>query len=356
MSEWYHKLWQREGPSGFGYRALLGLLTPAESAYRVAVSTRSWAYDRGLLKSVSPPIPTLVVGNLTVGGSGKTPMAAWMARRLEHLGRKPSIVMRGYGDDESDVHRLLNPTLKVYVSPDRVAGVRRAHEEGCDVAVLDDAFQHRALRAPANIVLVAAEDFSDRPRLLPRGPWRETLKALKRATLAVTTRKTASRAEAERVSDRLSLLEPALPQAQACIALSGMAIYDGARGSLSEPRAFDRTRYRLAVAGVAKPETVWTQLGEAGLSLGRCRAYPDHHRYTREDVQQISHEAAGEAIVATLKDAVKLGPLIGSDLAIHVPIQQVIWESGDKELETLLANLLGEPDCSPWGESGEPGY
>ncbi|KPK55844.1 MAG: hypothetical protein AMS21_13195 [Gemmatimonas sp. SG8_38_2] len=340
MTEWYHRLWQRDGASGFGYRALTVLLTPAEGAYRAAVSARSWAYDRGVLKSASPPIPTLIVGNLTVGGSGKTPMAAWIARRLEQRGRRPSIVMRGYGDDESDVHRLLNPSLKVYVSPDRVAGVRRAYEEGCDVAVLDDAFQHRAIRAHANIVLVAAEDFSNSPRLLPRGPWRETLKALRRATLVITTRKTASRQEAERVSDQLSRLEPALPQAQACIAVSGMSTYDGAGGTLGEPRALERKRYPLAVAGVAKPETVWAQLREAGLSVGRCRAYPDHHRYTREDVEQISREAAGEAIVATLKDAVKLGPLSGSAVEIHVPLQQVILESGDRELETLLANLL----------------
>lgn len=343
MSEWYHQLWWRGRPSGAAYRALSTLLAPAEGAYRVAISARAWAYDRGWLKSAAAPIPTLVIGNLTVGGTGKTPVTAWFADRLRRRGRVPAIVMRGYGGDEVKVHRMLNSAVPVHVSTDRVTGVRRASERGADIAVLDDAFQHRAIRADANVVLVAVEGFMDSPRLLPRGPWREPLQALDRATLVVITRKVASQEEAASVSQRLAELEPALPRAQAHIGLSGIARYDGASGEIGEPVGLDGFRCALAVAGVANPETVWAQLREAGASVDRCRAFADHHRYTQGEIAQITREAAGGPLVTTLKDAVKLGQVLPAELEMYVPLQQVIWESGEEEIECLLANLSSGP-------------
>jgi tetraacyldisaccharide 4'-kinase len=108
------------------------------------------------------------------------PIAAWIARQLQADGHSPAVVMRGYGGDEETVHRLLNPSIPVFVSADRVKGIERAKQAAADVAVLDDAFQHRALRADAYIVLLAAEEWTERARLLPRGPWREPLAALRR--------------------------------------------------------------------------------------------------------------------------------------------------------------------------------
>jgi tetraacyldisaccharide 4'-kinase len=319
MSDWHQQLWSRDGPHGPAYRALFSLLGPAEWAFRFGVAARSWAYDRGLLSSARSPIPTLAVGNLTVGGTGKTPLTAWLAGSLNSCGTRTAIVMRGYGADEDRVHRLLNPDVPVYVSADRVAGVKEAHASGAEVAVLDDAFQHRALRADAYIVLFSAEEWNEAPHLLPRGPWREPLSALDRAGLIVTTRKVAPREESARVSERLAELQPLLPRADAYIGF----------------------RCGLAVAGVAKPETVWTQLEVAGLRIEKRRAFSDHHRYSEAEISEIGEAAGPGPLVATLKDAVKLAPALPPGIEMYVALQSVVWESGADKVDQLIANLAG---------------
>src|SRR5690348_7442624 len=130
-----------------------------------------------------PVLPTLSVGNVTVGGTGKTPVAAWIAAELIDRGARPAIVLRGYGDDEPLVHARLNPDVPVIVAPDRLEGIARAAASGADVAVLDDAFQHRRAQRTADIVLVSAERWTRTPRLLPAGPWRESLRALRRTSM-----------------------------------------------------------------------------------------------------------------------------------------------------------------------------
>ena len=343
MNEWHSRLWRPEGPEGIHNRALSALLTPAEIAYRLAVSVRGWAYDRRLLASQSGAIPTLVVGNLTVGGTGKTPMAAWFARRLAQLGERPAIVLRGYGGDETLVHQTLNPGVPVYAYPDRLSGVERAGDEGASVAILDDGFQHRALRPDAAVAMVSAEEYADHPRLLPRGPWREPLGSLDRATLVVVTRKRVSEREATAVMGRLAARQRAGPQARAYIGLAGVARFDAGSGALGEVQNLQGFRGKLAVAGVAHPQLVWSQLSEAGAVVEQHMAFPDHHGYSSDEVEEISREASGGALVATLKDAVKLGRVLDPEIEIHVPVQQVIWESGREEIDCMLANLLEMP-------------
>jgi tetraacyldisaccharide 4'-kinase len=311
-----------------------------ELIYRGAVRTRGWAYDRRFFRSAAAPIPTLAVGNLTVGGTGKTPVTAWIASRLGALGHPVAVVMRGYGGDEVAVHRLLNPGVPIHVNRDRIAGVLEAQRAGAQVAVLDDAFQHRAIVADVSLVLIAVEDGVESPRMLPRGPWREPLAALDRATLVVTTRKSATRARADEVAKRISELEPGLPQAQAHLRLAGLANFDNSSGELGELQPLSGFHCRLAIAGVAKPETLWAQLRQAGVEVEEERAFPDHHRYRAAEVERIRREAAAGPLVMTLKDAVKLGPALGPAVAIHAPIQEVVWERGGEEIECLLANLL----------------
>ncbi len=338
---WYRGLWQPAGRVEPVYRLLSALLVPLEGAYRAVIFARSWAYDRRLLRSVAAPIPALTVGNLTVGGTGKTPITAWFAARLAALGHSPAVVMRGYGGDEVAVHRLLNPTVPVYVAPQRVAGVLEAQRAGAGVVVLDDAFQHRAFLAHASLALIAAEDGLDSPRLLPRGPWREPLAALERATIVVTTRKAASRAMADEVATRIAERVPELPRAQAHLGLAGLAPYDSQTGGLGDLRPLAGSRCRLAVAGIARPETLWAQLSEAGVVVEERRSFPDHHRYRPADVERIRRDLAGGSLIATLKDAVKLGPALGREVAIQVPVQDVSWERGQEEIECLLAKLVG---------------
>ena len=137
------RVWYGEG---WSERLARAVLAPAGWSYAAVVAARNALYDHGLLRSRPAAIPALSLGNLTVGGTGKTPIAAWAAARLATAGARPAVVLRGYGDDESLVHARLNPGLVVVTDADRVRGVARARELGADCAILDDGFQHRRIR------------------------------------------------------------------------------------------------------------------------------------------------------------------------------------------------------------------
>jgi hypothetical protein len=126
------KIWAADGPAAWA-------LAPLSWVFRAVTGVRNALYDVGVLRSHSLGLPAVSVGNLSVGGTGKTPVSAWVAAELMRLGGRPAIVMRGYGADEPLVHRRLNPDVPVYVNADRVAGAREAAAGGATVVVLDDA-------------------------------------------------------------------------------------------------------------------------------------------------------------------------------------------------------------------------
>lgn len=340
MNTWYRRLWYNEA-GGRAFVKLLGLgLAPAEWAYRAAVFTRNAAYDRGWIKSRSAPIPTLAIGNLSVGGTGKTPMAAWFVQALRERGCRAAIVMRGYGGDEVEVHRQLNPANPVYVDPNRLRALQVAQREGTDVAVLDDAFQHRALQSDAAVVLIAAEEWTTRRHLLPRGPWREPLSALDRASLIVVTRKTATSEAAVQVARTIAELSPGHALGRVEIGIDGLAEYGKDSLYESEPvGSIDGLRCAVALAGVARPEAVWRQLEQLGIGIERRWPRPDHHRYRQAEIRELSRLASSGPIIATLKDAVKLRPALGPGVRILVPVQSIIWEAGEPEAIRLLTDI-----------------
>src|SRR5215472_1325094 len=184
-------------------------LAPAAAAYALVAASRRNLYDRHVLRTHTPALPAISVGNLTVGGTGKTPVAAWIASSLRDRHCHPGIVLRGYaGGDEAAVHRTLNPDVPVVVDPDRLAGIRALARVGCDVAVLDDAFQHRRVRRVLDVVLVSADAWPDVRWPLPSGPWRESLHALRRADLVLITRKSASSATVDAARDAVRRVAP----------------------------------------------------------------------------------------------------------------------------------------------------
>ena len=172
-----------------GARAVRSALLPASWVFGAIVARRNARFDAATLRRAA--LPSLSVGNLTVGGTGKTPVAAWCVEQLRARGARPAIVMRGVGDDEWRVHGLLNPGTPVIVSADRSDGVFTARARGADCVVLDDAFQHRQAARVADVVLVSADGFSGRAHLLPAGLYREPLTALRRAQAVLVTDKAA---------------------------------------------------------------------------------------------------------------------------------------------------------------------
>lgn len=325
--------------AGAGAGAARAALAPLAYLYGAGAAVRGALYDAGLLPAHALAVPAVSVGNLSVGGTGKTPTAAWLAAQLAARGARPAIVLRGYGADEPLVHRTVNPDVPVIVSPDRVAGVARAASQGADVVVLDDAFQHRRARRDADIVVVNADRWvAGGHRLLPAGPLREPVRALRRGTLLLVTRRAVPPDVAAAVASDLGRIAPNVPVATAALGLGELRRVDADE----RRRLAELTGARISViAGVGDPDALERQLRAAG-ALVTLRAFADHHRFTDADVALLAREAAAaERAVCTLKDAVKLRerwPRAAPPL--WYVSQQFVLESGQPAMEGLLAAVL----------------
>ncbi len=354
MSRLIEGLWYGTGPVARSGRLLLG---PAEWLYGVTAARRNAKYDLHSQPAPGSPVrasvlPCLSVGNLTVGGTGKTPFAAWCVRRLRELGARPSIVMRGYGDDEWKVHGILNPGVPVIVSPDRIDGVLTARTRGADCAVLDDAFQHRRASRVSDIVLVSADQFTPWIHLLPRGPYRERPEALRRASAVVITQKSSTPEETASVARYLAQAAPGVPQVRARIVPDRIhlaALLVGAAGKsvkndalLSHDIQWLRGRKLQVVSGIGNPGAFEAQMASLGVDIVRAHRFRDHHTYTAKDVQWIADSAGNaDAAICTLKDAVKLAQLWPQQApALWYVSQSVRIDSGSEVLEAELQRVI----------------
>jgi tetraacyldisaccharide 4'-kinase len=331
--------------TGLGARAARLALMPASLLYRVGAAVHAGLYRSGLRHARPLALPAISVGNLTVGGTGKTPVAAWIASLLVRQGAHPAIVMRGYGDDEPLVHERLNPEVPVVVSPDRVRGAERAATLGADVVVLDDAFQHRRAARMADLVLLSADRWASSPRLLPAGPWREPLSALRRASMVLVTRKAASPAAASAVADTIRHRFPGIPVGVAALSLQELRAATGESTMPLEALAGARA---LAIVAIGDPSAFLRQLAATDATV-RAAVFPDHHAYTHAEVTRLaSMMAAGEIAVCTLKDAVKLSPHWPREAPpLWYVSQSVMVEEGRDALDALIMRVLSARSGQP---------
>ena len=299
----------------------VALLTPPALVYRAAVAWRNHRYDRPGA-SVHPGIPVISIGNLTVGGTGKTPLTAWIASHLLEEGRRPAVVSRGYGGgsgrgpcfvsrgmgplvpasvggDEPVLLARRLPGVMVVVGSDRVAGARAAREAGADVVVLDDGFQHRRLARDLDLVLLDARDPFGAYRLLPSGPLREPVASLARAHAVLVTR--------SRPGEPFPFLERVirrhagdLPVLRAGHRTAGFV---DARGNAQPPPA-----RAVAFSGIGSPDAFLADLLGEGVEVAAERRFPDHHRYRDAELAEIEALARthGAVPVATEKDLARL--------------------------------------------------
>lgn len=325
------------GSSAAAQVARLPLL-PFSLLYGATMRLRAAAYRGRLLRTDRLPLPTVAVGNLSVGGTGKTPVAAWIAAHYVALGSKPGILLRGYGGDEALVHHRLVPEAVVVTDPDRREGARRAVAGGAQVLVLDDAFQLLSVRRDLNIAVVSAESADGAQWTLPAGPWREAWQALARADWIVVTRKRVGREAAEQVAERLAARQPGRAVSVAHLTHDR---FEGLQSGASHPAAVVQGRRVVAAAGIADPESFAAQLEGLGANV-HLLAYQDHHPYPQSDVDRLVGASAGaDYVVVTEKDAVKLRgrwpreapePLVAV-LAVH-------WERNGRQLEQALEAVL----------------
>ena len=332
------------------------LLRPAELMYRGVVSRRNARFDAQDVEATSRSrlLPAVSIGNLTVGGTGKTPIAAWCVKQLRQRGANPAIVMRGYGDDEWRVHTKLNPGTQVVVSPDRVGGMITARTRGADCAVLDDAFQHRRAPRIVDIVLISVDSWTDEVRLLPAGPYREGLESLSRASLVILTRKTADDAATIRVTRAIEKASSRLPLAVARFAPGNLRL--AAALAAQVPEAQSRTpepqwpvswlagKRIVALSAIGNPASFEAQLREAGAFLQDARRYRDHHVFSVADAEDVARRAQGaDGVVCTLKDAVKLATLWPRQAPpLWYVSQTVVIDRGADLLEASLQRVLAD--------------
>jgi tetraacyldisaccharide 4'-kinase len=320
-------------------RVMRAALAPASWLYGAGVASRARRFIHDDTAVHGSAVPVLSIGNITVGGTGKTPVAAWAAAALRQKGATPAIVMRGYGDDEPLVHVRLNPDVRVVVDADRVRGVQRARNAAADCAILDDGFQHRRIARNSDWVLISAERWRDDLRLLPAGPLREPVQAMERADVLLVTRKSAALDEAERIAARMGRRFPAL----------GVAVTHLAPDALVDPQTGDRRpsawlegKPVVGVAAVGEPAAFFAQLRALGAHVEE-RPFRDHHAFTDSDVASLVRTASrSDGLICTLKDAVKLAPRWPPGAAPLLYVSQVVViERGgaalDRALEAVLA-------------------
>jgi len=314
-------------------------LTVVAAGYGRMLGAREWLYRRGVLRARDVPAVVVSIGNLTVGGTGKTPAAELAAVTLASLGRRPAIVSRGYrrrsrgvqvvadtasirldpdeaGDEPFLLARRL-PGVPVVVGANRHEAASLAVERfGIDAVVLDDGFQHRTLRKDLEIVMVRGRTPWGNGHMLPRGPLREPLSALARADLVVATG--ADESDVGAVRDTVSRYAPHVPVLT--------ATYTPARcwrAGRMETVALDRLAGLrvLAFAGVASPDSFARTLKDLGVILEDVVTFDDHHWYSRADLAELGARAERtgvDALVTTEKDWVRLRGLPLPARPLHV--------------------------------------
>ncbi len=312
-------------------------LLPASGLWRGAMAVRGLAYRRGWLAVRDLPLPSVAVGNLTVGGSGKTPIAIWIARHYAAKGLVPGILLRGYGGDEELVHQHDVPTAVVVADPDRAAGAERALANGAQVLVLDDAYQRLDVRRDLNIAVVSAETTRAVRWPLPAGPWREGWSALDRADVVVVTRKRATPDAALSLAHELQKQVPG----PVAIAHLGLRVLEGlVSGRRTEASALAGMRV-VAASGIADPDAFVAQVKGTGAAV-QVATWKDHHDYRDEDVAWLAHAARrADHVVVTQKDAVKLRDRWPA--AVPEPLVALLdleWEVGGDRIAAALEAVV----------------
>jgi tetraacyldisaccharide 4'-kinase len=308
-------------------------LLPVSGLWRLAMDSRLMAYRRGWIAVRDLPLPSVAVGNLTVGGSGKTPIATWAARHYVTRGLKPGILLRGYGDDETLFHRHAVPEAVVVADADRAAGAERALANGAQVLVLDDAYQRLDVHRDLNLLVMSAETTRAVRWPLPAGPWREGWSALDRADAVVVTRKRATPEAAASLAAEVARRV----RGPVAVAHLGLGTLEGLVSGLRRPAESLAGKRVVAASGIADPDAFVAQTKATGAAV-QVATWKDHHDYRPEDVAWLAHAARrADHVVITQKDAVKLRdrwPAAAPEPL--VALLDLRWEAGEDAIVAAL--------------------
>lgn len=345
------------------------LLAPLGALYGAVTRARLALYRRGTLTVHKVNSPVISVGNITTGGTGKTPLVEWVARAAAREGRKPCVLTRGYGRVDAgkrvlvsdggrllagareggDEPRLLAESLlgvaAVLSDADRVGAARWAAENlKSDLFILDDGFQHLRLARDLDLVAVDATNPWGGGRLLPRGRLREPLKGLKRADLLILTRAEQT-PDADTLRKQAARLSGGRPVILSRTRTAAVRPLDEAMTKGNAPGLIPRpwlAEPAAAFCAIGNPAAFFAHLRAEGLTLNHTRAFPDHHVYRQTDVDALVAEASqlgARALVTTAKDAVKLRPL-SFGLPCHVLDIELEFDDEEK-LTDMIREAIG---------------
>ncbi|MFO7768405.1 MAG: tetraacyldisaccharide 4'-kinase [bacterium] len=367
----FHRIWagRRERPLAPWERLFYWLMVPFGTLYSSFAWARRELYRAGVLRSRSVPGLTVVsVGNITVGGTGKSPLTIALARGLMERDIPVAVVSRGYGavgrgsgpllvsdgtgplvgpDRAGDEPVMIarSVPVTVIVSRDRPTGARLARDRyGARVVILDDGFQHRALARDADVVLLDGRDPFGNRWTLPAGPLREPLSALRDADLYFFVYRGLEgiRPVPDRLKGLLAAFNRDALLVQGSLRIQGLRRFRG--GELRE-REWLKGRRVLLVSGIARPADFRAEVEGRGAEVADHLAYPDHHDYGSEEAAFIRERLAGvdaEVLLTTAKDEVKLIPA-----GLRIPEGREGWvaEAGyDPRSVDLLVDALAGLD------------
>ena len=332
MANWLQKQWQT-------LTCWHILLIPLSWLFGFIVFVRKFFYTIGLLKSIQLSVPVIIVGNISVGGTGKTPLVIWLVEQLKSAGYQPGVISRGYGGAARQVAEVFahsNPaevgdepvviarraSCPVFVGSDRVAAgqaLLKAYPN-CNVLVSDDGLQHYRLKRAVEIALINSQDSFGNKQLLPAGPLREKMNRLTNIDIVIDS------------AGGVTQQTKSAPTYT--MRLQGDTFFSVKNAQEHRSIDFFKDKKLVAIAGIGKPERFFNHLKVSGLQFESYN-FTDHHVYTAQDLTVF----ANKTLLMTEKDAVKCSQLVHDD-AWYLPVSAEIVEQSGCALMSLLQQKL----------------
>jgi tetraacyldisaccharide 4'-kinase len=332
---------------GFNVKLFRSLLKTASYPYKAAIAARNFLYDRGYFRSYRAPVPVISIGNITAGGTGKTPITIWLCNKLIENNYKTAVLTRGYKMQKqmlSDEPAVINencPDVKIVINPDRVAGaVRAIREFGARVLVMDDGFSHRRLKRDLDIIAIDSTCPFGYAKMLPAGLLREPLQSLKRAHAAILTRcDLAGRSQLNKIEEQILAINPDITLARTVHLPTSARLANGEEITINELAG----KKVFVFCGIGNPDAFLAQLDDLKLNITGHRVFNDHHQYIQEDITDICEEARylkADILLTTQKDWVKIAPLKLLEMPFAYLVVKLSFLSQEDKILTLVEKTV----------------